>query len=110
MRSPGEIKRKEVELGCRSRTDRLAAELVRNSRFSDAVFVTLLRTAVETAISEVHKLLHTGGVPTSLTLLFWRWLTVSSVFAGRTTRTSYSSLLPSLISLMFSMDVTRHDY
>ena len=36
--------------------------------------MTLLRTAVETAVSEVHKLLGTGGVPTSLTLLFWRWL------------------------------------
>ena len=47
-----------------------------NSCFSDIVFVTLLRTSVETAISEVHKLLCTGGVPTSL--LFWRWLTVSS--------------------------------
>ena len=45
-----------------------------------------LRTAVETAISEVHKLLGTGGVPTSLTLLFWRWLTVSSVFTGRRAR------------------------
>ena len=32
------------------------------------------RTAVETAVSEVHKLLGTGEVPTSLTLLFWRWL------------------------------------
>ena len=31
------------------------------------VFVTLLCTAVETAISEVHKFLQTGGVPTSLT-------------------------------------------
>ena len=39
--------------------------------------MTLLRAAVETAISEVHKLLRTGGVPISITLLFWRWLTVS---------------------------------
>ena len=52
------------------------------------VFVTLLRTTVEKPFSEVHKLLGTGGVPTSLTLLFWRWLTVSSVFAGRSARTS----------------------
>ena len=56
-----------------------------NSRFSTLVFVALFLTAVETAISEVHKLLGTGGVPTSLTWLFWRWLTVSSVFAGRST-------------------------
>ena len=36
-----------------------------NSCFSDnhSVFATLLRTAAETAISEVHKLFCTGGVP-----------------------------------------------
>ena len=82
--------------------------------------VTLIRTAVKTAISEVHKLLGTGGVPTSLTLLFWRWLTVSSVFADWSAITSYtcpplppplhpsplphpSHLSPSLISLMVSV-------
>ena len=42
--------------------------------------------------ARIHKLLGTGGVPTSLTLLFWRWLTVSSVFTGRSARTSCSSL------------------
>ena len=47
------------------------------------------------AISEVHQLLRAGGVPTSLTLLFWRWMTVSSVFAGGSARMSYS-LVPSL--------------
>ena len=36
---------------------RLAAELFLNSWFSNTVFVTLLRTAVETAISEVDKVL-----------------------------------------------------
>ena len=41
-----------------------------NSCFSDTVFVTLLSTAVETAISEARKLIRTGGVPTSLTVLF----------------------------------------
>ena len=41
-----------------------AAELFLNTCFSDTVFVTLLRTAVEAAISEVHKLLGTGVVPT----------------------------------------------
>ena len=59
---------------------------------SRILFLTLLRTAAETAVSEVYKLLRTGGVPTSLTLLIWRWLTVSSVFAGRSARTSCSSL------------------
>ena len=44
-----------------------------NSCFSGTVFVTFLRTVVKTAVSEVHKLLGTGGVP-ALTLLFWRWL------------------------------------
>ena len=68
----GGIRRREVELGSHSRMVCLAAELFLNSCFSDSVSVTLLRTAVETAISEVHKLLHTGGVPNSLTLLFWR--------------------------------------
>jgi len=57
---------------------------------TDTVFVTLLRTAVETAISEVHKLLRTGGVPTSSKVLFWRWLTVYSVFTGRSSGTKYS--------------------
>ena len=71
-----------------------AAELFLNSRFPDTVLVTLFHTAVETAISEVHKLLGTGGVPTSLTSFFWSWLTVSSVFTGRSQRTSYSSPPP----------------
>ena len=60
-----------------------------NSCSTDIVFVTLLCSAVETAISKVHKPLGTGGVPTSLTLLFWRWLTVSSVFAGWSVGMSY---------------------
>ena len=94
-KSPAEIawiKSREVELGSHSWVDCLAAELLLNSCFWDTVFVTLLRrTAVETAVSGVQKLLPNGGVPTSLTLLFWRWLTVSSVFAGRSSGTDYSS-------------------
>ena len=43
--------------------------------------MTLFRTAVQTAISEVHKLLRTGGVPTAVKKLFffffWRWSTAS---------------------------------
>ena len=58
----------------------------------DTVFVTLFRTAVERASCGVHKMLRTGEIPTSLTLLFWRWLTVSSVFAGRSAWTSYSQV------------------
>ena len=51
---------------------------------TDIVFVTQFRTAVETANSEVHELPRSAKVPTTVTLLlFWRWLTVSSVFAGR---------------------------
>ena len=130
--SPGEIKSREMEMGCHSWVDCLAAsrdqersragrwrwavlqpdinkdikphiimgshswmdcltaELFLGNCFSDIVFVTLFRTAVETAIRGVHKLLGTGGVPASLTLLFWRWLTMSSVFTGRRARTSYS--------------------
>ena len=117
---PADIKSREVELGSHSWMDSLAAELFLNSCFLDTVFVALFHTTVETAFSKVHKLLGTGGVPTSLTALFWRWPAVSLVFAGRGTWTSYSSLhsplaphphplSPSLISLMVSMDVKRHD-
>ena len=70
-------------LGSHSWMDCLAAELFLNICFLDTVFGTLFYTAVQTAVSGVHKLLRTGRVPTSWTLLFWRWMTVSSVFAGR---------------------------
>ena len=58
-------------------------------------------------------------VPTSLTLLFWRWLAVSSVFTDRSAWTSYSSLpdpppppphkSPSLIRLMVYVDVKHQE-
>ena len=80
--SPGEMKSREVELGVHSWMHCLAAELFLHSCFLDTVCVTLFRTAVETANTEAHNLLGTGGVPTALTLLFWRWLTVSTVFTG----------------------------
>ena len=108
-----------MELGSRGWMDCLAAELFLNSCFSDTVFVTLLSTAVETAISDVHKWLRTGGVPTSLTLLFWWWLTTFfSVFTGQSARTSYSSrplpspppFSPSLISRMVFVDVKHPLY
>ena len=35
----------------------------------DTGFVTLFHTAAERASCRVHKVLHTGGVPTSLTLI-----------------------------------------
>ena len=41
-------------------------QLFLNSCATDIVFVTLLCTALETASSEVHKLLRSGEVPTSL--------------------------------------------
>ena len=65
--SPGEMKSREMEPGSHRWVDCLSAELFLNSCFSDTVFVTLFCTAVETAVSEVHKLFRTGGVPTSLT-------------------------------------------
>ena len=52
-------------LGSPSWLDCLAGELFLDSCFFDTVFVTLLHTAVETAISEVEKLLGT----TALTLI-----------------------------------------
>ena len=72
--------------------DNSLLQLFLNSCSTDIVFVTLFRKAAATAISGVHKLLGTGEVPTSLTLLLWRWLTVSSVFTDRSKRTSYSSV------------------
>ena len=53
-------------------------------------FVALFRTAVERANCGLHKSLRTDGVPTSSTLLFWQWLTVSSVFTGGRAENSYS--------------------
>ena len=60
------------------------------------------RTSVQRAISEVYKLLRTGGVPTSLTLLFWQGLTIHSVFAGRSVRMYYSSLPSCTLSLFLT--------
>ena len=82
--------------------------------------MTLFPTAAETSIRGLHKLLGTGGVPTSLTLFFWRWPTVSqfglcgSEGHGRAKRPSYFSIyppptpFPSLISLTVSVDVKYH--
>ena len=61
------MKSNEVELDAHGWTVCLAVELFLNSCFLDTVVVTLFRTAVETTVSEVHKLPGTGGVPTSLT-------------------------------------------
>ena len=66
--SPGKIKSREMKLDSYRALDNPSLQLFLNGCFSD--IVTLLHTAVETAVSEVHKLLLTGGVPTSLTLLF----------------------------------------
>ena len=58
--------------------------------FGLCIFETRFHTAVERASCRVHKLLRTGGVPSSLTTMFWRWLTVSSVFTGRIAGAGYS--------------------
>ena len=55
--SPGEIKSKAVELGCYRELGHPLLHLFLNSCFSDIVFVALLRTGLETAISEVRKLI-----------------------------------------------------
>ena len=65
--SPGEIKSREMEHCSHSRIVCLAVTLFLNSCFTDNVFVTLLRTAVGIAISEVHKLLRSGEVLAALT-------------------------------------------
>ena len=88
--NPGETKSREAELGPRKKLDNPSLQLFFNGCFWDNVSAALFRAAVETAISEVIKLiLCTGGVPTSLTLLFWRSLAVSPVFEGRSAGTSY---------------------
>ena len=79
QQSPEEVKSREVELGSHRELDNPLLQLFLSSCFADIVFVTLFRRAVQTAVTEVRK-------------LFWRWLTVSSVFAGRSVRTSYSRL------------------
>ena len=81
---PVEIKSREVELGPHRKLENpLLQSVVRHSCIPDGVFVILLSTAVETAVSEVHTccLIRTGGVPTSLAPER-RWLTVYSVFTG----------------------------
>ena len=78
--SPGEIRGKEVELALIAGWTVLAAELFRNSCFSDIVLVTLFRTAVGTAT--------TPPPPSNSVVL--AVLTVSSVFTGRSAGTSYS--------------------
>ena len=79
--------RREVELGFHSEWGCLLLH-VPTAGPSDSVI--LFHTAVERARCRLHKLLHTGGSPPPLRLLFGWWLTVSSVFTGRSTGTSYS--------------------
>ena len=82
------MKSREVELGSHRWTPWIVFLLSCSSAVAsvsaDTVFVTLRRTAVETAISGVDELLRTGGwIPTSSTLkLFRRWLVVSPSFYG----------------------------
>ena len=75
------------ELGCHGELGCLLLQ-VPTAGLSDSVFVTLFRTAIERAHCGVRKLLRTGEAPTSLTPLFRLWLTVSSVFTGRSRGTS----------------------
>lgn len=65
------MKSGEVELDSHSCMDCRDAELFLNTCFLDTVRVTWFCTAVETADRAIHKLLCIGGVPTSLTVLFW---------------------------------------
>ena len=95
--SPGEIKSREVELGSCRELGSPSVQLFLNGCFSDTVFVTLLPTAVETAISEVYRLLRTDGIPTSLTLFFELFVSSPS-----------HPFPPSLISLMVYVDVKHH--
>ena len=84
-----------MELGSHSCKDCLAAELFLSSFFSDTVFVSLLRTYVKNSSSDVHKLVASRWrAPLLLSIVVpgGGCMMVSSVFAGRTPWTSYSSL------------------
>ena len=79
--SPGEIKSREVELGCHSWTVCLAAELVLNSCFSDTVFVTLLSTAVETATAiNIDTCIY--GTCAFLFCLFVKWMLMVIMYSA----------------------------
>ena len=77
--STGEIKSREVELGLK--VGLLLPQLLLNSNTTDIVFVTLFRTAVETAIALVHQLPRNGEGTLPLTFfLFWWRFTAFLVF------------------------------
>ena len=76
--------RRAVELGFHSEWGCLLFH-VPTAGPSDSVI--LFHTAVERARCRLHKLLHTGGVPTSLTMFLW--LMVSLVFMGWSAGMSY---------------------
>ena len=61
--------KRAVELGSRSEFDYPFLLRVSTAGHSHSVKVTQFRAAVERASSGGHKLLRTGGVPTSFTLL-----------------------------------------
>ena len=67
---PSREPRRDQEQGGRAglrKLDNLLLQLFLNNCATDIVFVSLLCTAVETAISGVHKLLRTSEDPTALT-------------------------------------------
>ena len=74
---------------------------------TDTAFVTLSRTAVETAIA-VYTCCY--AMPRSPLLLFWRWSTASSVSVqvGAHGRTTHSFPPLSLISHLTSVDVKQY--
>ena len=70
MLDPQEAQKRDQEQGGGAglrKLDYPLLQLFLNSSATDIVFVTRLRTAFETAIRRVHKLLHTSEVPTALT-------------------------------------------
>ena len=62
-KTPGEIKRREVELGSRSWVDCLVDELFLNSCFSDTVFVTLLQQLLKEQLAEYTICFALAGSP-----------------------------------------------
>ena len=99
-------------LGCHSELDYLLLQV------STVAFRTLSLCLCSTQLLKQQSAECTSCfslAESSLILLFWQWLTVSSVFTGRSASeelfiSTRSPLSPSLISLRVSVDVKHHDY
>ena len=107
MLDPGEIKSREVEPGSERKPGQPFASVVPQQ----LCYGHCLCTAVETAISRVHKLLHTGQVPIANIVVL---VVVLGLFGllrvGACRQATLSPPTPSLLSHLASGDVKQHVY